>query len=78
MMITFEKVPNKNWYAEYTIRDDGYYAGYIFKCTNNDCWNVFVRYVFTPTKGNDQFKTLKKAKEKVIEKLSMWGQSNDD
>lgn len=72
-MITFEKVPNKNWYAEYAIRDNGHYVGYIFKCTKNDCWNVFVNYVFTPIKGNDQFKTLKKAKEKIVEKLSMWG-----
>ena len=71
-MITFTKEPNEVWWSEYAIRDNGRYVGHIAKYRKNSCWCVFVSYVFTPIKGNDCFKTLKEAKEKVIERLSGW------
>lgn len=72
-MITFEKEPNEVWQSEYSIKDNGHYVGHIAKYSKGSCWYVFVNYVFTPITGNDCFKTLKEAKEKVVEKLSMWG-----
>lgn len=71
-MISFEKEPNEVWHSEYKILYNGYYVGNIAKYNKRGCWYVFVNYVFTPIKGNDCFKTLKEAKEKVVEKLSPW------
>lgn len=73
MTITFEKEPNDIWYAEYSIKDNGHRVGHIGKYSKNTDWYVFVNYVFTPTKNNDTFKSLKEAKKAVVEKLSMWG-----
>lgn len=73
MTVTFEKVDAGCWCSEYHIKDDEYFIGFINKMGKNDPWRVYVRYVFTPTKCNDQFRTLKEAKEKVIEELeTIW------
>lgn len=65
-MVNFYKVENEVWYAEYCIIEEGKYRGFIYKCCKKHEWEVFIPDVFTPVKGNNEFKTLRKAKKAVI------------
>lgn len=64
--LVIKKVKNEIWYAEYCILKRGEYKGFIYKCRRKDLWEVFITNVFTPTKGNDHFRTLREAKKAVV------------
>ena len=69
--IVFVKVPNKVWYREYEIYYNKKYIGFISRTRRKYNYEVFIKYVFTPTLRNDEFKTLRKIKQAILKKIRM-------
>lgn len=76
--LVFKKIENKIWYAEYHIEFNGKYKGFIYKCRREYSWEVFISDVFTPTKRNDNFRTLKEAKKAVVKYFIKWSAQNEN
>lgn len=75
--LVIKKVKNEIWYAEYDIEFNGKHKGFIYKCRRECSWGVFISDVFTPTKGNDNFRTLREAKKAVVKYLKKWIAQNE-
>lgn len=72
--VRLEKVYNEIWYRHYAIyaRDDSLISeGFVYKCKKNSLWTVYITDCITPTKWNDEYKTLKEAKKAIIEALTL-------
>lgn len=76
--LVIKKVKNEIWYAEYNIKFNGKYKGFICKCRREYSWEVFISDVFTPIKGNDNFRTLREAKKAVVKYFKKWSAQNEN
>ena len=76
--LVIKKVKNEIWYAEYNIEFNEKYRGFIYKCRRKCLWEVFIPDVFTPIKGNDNFRTLREAKKAVVKYFKKWSAQNEN
>lgn len=76
--LVIKKVKNEIWYAEYNIKFNGKYKGFIYKCRREYSWEVFISDVFTPIKGNDNFRTLREAKKAVVKYFKNGARKNEN